>query len=313
MLTTDADHDSAPRAEKLTDAETARATISYGMRRAEYDRLDRVHWSKLKLMLRSAAHYRHAVTSRFVDTDAMKLGRAVHLAMLEPTRFQAECVLWEGGARRGKDWEKFQKANADREILTEREWKVCGDLAAAVRGNADAMRYLSGARTEASILWQATGEALDSLPGWSFDLKSRLDAVRPGDAIADLKTTRDASINGFGREAMRLRYHAQAALYSDAYTAATGERLPYVLVAVETAAPHLVVAYRVTEEQLAAGREMYRSCLQQLGFCIRENRWPGYAEGEQSLSMPDWALPPADDDVSELGLDFTTAAQGETP
>lgn len=310
MLEIDQDHDSAPRGDRITDEEVAAhrqpgAELRFDIDRAEYDRLDRVHWSKLKLMRKAAALYRHAVTSKHVDTDAMKLGRAVHLALLEPTRFHSECVLWDAGPRRGKAWEKFKRDNSDREILTEREFELCERLSSAVHSDAEARRHLTNARTEATILWRAYGESSDALPGWSFNLKSRLDAIT-SEAIADLKTCRDGSMHGFGRDAIRHGYHAQAAFYSDAYTAATGVRLPYVLVTVETSAPYLVTLYRVTDEQIEEGRRIYRGCLEQLGFCVRENRWPGYAEGVQSLAMPDWALPKDEDEVGDLDLEIGT-------
>src|SRR6185312_15116930 len=120
MLTVDQDHDSATRAERVGDGEVARTgSVLHGLARAAYDRIDAVNWSKLKLMLKSPAHYRHNLLQRGGDSDAKRRGRVTHLSVLEPQRFQSDCVVWDGGPRRGKDWEKFKKAHADVEIVTE--------------------------------------------------------------------------------------------------------------------------------------------------------------------------------------------------
>lgn len=268
--------------------------------REDYDRIDAVNWSRLKAMLRSPAHYRHGLLAKHVDTDAKKRGRAVHLAILEPDRFQAECVVWTEGPRKGKAWAKFSAANADREILTEKEHDLCLQLSAAVRGSADAMRYLTGGHAEATMRWALESPAREALDGWRFDCKGRVDYVAA--AIADVKSTKDASPAGFGREVWRYQYHCQAAFYADGHEAATGVRLPFVLIAVETEPPHVVQVYRISDEILDLGREAYRACLDRLAFCKREGDWSGYATGEELLALPRWAVPSSDEDVSELDL-----------
>ena len=276
--------------------------VRYDMPREEYDRLDRVNWSRLKNILRSPAHYRHGLLEARPDTDALKRGRAVHLAVLEPERFPVECVVWHGGRRAGKEWERFVEEHADREILTEAEYELCLSLNAAVRASPDAARYLAGGRSEVTVTWEASAPPLGEDAGWRFACKGRLDSVSPL-AIVDLKTTKDASPEGFGREAWRYRYDAQAAFYADGYEAATGQRLPYVLVAVEVAPPHVVQVYRVEDEILEVGRDAYRSCLGRLAACRTSNAWTGYAEGEMALTLPGWAVPrPDDEDVSEMDL-----------
>lgn len=311
MLTTDADHDTAPRSERVADGEVARTgEIRFDVSRDEYDEIEAMNWSRLKIMMKSPRHFQHALLSKYVDTDAKQRGRAVHLAVLEPARFQAECVVWEGGARRGAEWEKFSKKNAHREILTERTYEEVKALAGAVRASSDAMRWLSNGRSEATITWRASAPGTEGLPGWDMALKSRLDFVG-GAALADLKTTRDASPRGFQSESWRYRYDAQAAFYSDAHEAATGRRLPYYLIAVETEPPHVVTSYLVPEEILALGRKSYRECLERLAFCLRENVWPAYGDGDQILTLPQWAAPSNDDDVAELDLIINNDAGGK--
>jgi hypothetical protein len=278
--------------------------LDFNLTREQYDGIRRVNWSSLKLIAKSPAHYRQNQLTPRADTDALKRGRCTHLAVFEPEVFASTCVVWDGGARRGKDWDAFRRKHAASEILTEKEHGQCVAIAAAVRADAAAAKYLAGGKSEATVLWTHTAPDVGHLKGYSLDCKSRIDFVATCGALVDLKTTRDASPDGFGRECWRLGYHAQAAFYSDAFAAATGSRLPYVLVAVEAEAPYAVTVYRVPEVVIEAGREHYRALLDRLWICRSENRWPAYADGELELTLPSWAIDADDEDVSGLDLDF---------
>ncbi len=270
--------------------------------REEYDALARVNWSTVKHIGRSPAHYQEALRNRAKDTDARKLGRASHVATLEPERFAAEHVTWEGGRRQGNDWKAFAARHAAVEILTRDEAAECFALRDAVRGNRVAMRHIARGEAEASVLWTHTVPTTDDAPATLIDCRCRLDFL--GDeSLVDLKTTRDASPEGFGREVWRYRYHTQAALYSDAVEAATGERRPFVLIAVESDAPHVVQVYRIPDVVMEAGREEYRALFAKLAECRRSGKWPGYLDEESELTMPRWAAGfDQDEDVSDLGL-----------
>ena len=274
------------------------------MSRAEYDRLPGVNWSTLKHMGRSPAQYQHAVTSPAQrDTDALKRGRATHHAVFEPELFRSTYVVWDGGTRRGKEWDAFRARNAGLEILTDDMHTDVLAIAAAVRSSTMAAKYVSGGKSEQSLAW------LDRESG--LDCKGRVDfiAATGGGVIVDLKTCRDSSPSGFGRQVAQLEYHAQAACYSDGHLAMTGQELPYVLVAVEVTAPYVVQVYRIHGDILDAGRNRYRELLGKVAACRKSNSWPGYFETEADLALPRWAAPSQDEeDVTGLGLDF---AKGE--
>jgi hypothetical protein len=273
--------------------------------RAEYDKLsDRVNFSTLKLMGKSPAHYRDRIQNPpGPDSDAMRLGRATHLAVLEPQRFRDEVVQWTGGRRAGAEWTAFAAAHRHQEILTAPEWERCLAVQASVRASDSASRYLLQGQAEQTILWSHRREAIVDFPEVHFACKGRLDWIGL-DAIVDLKTSRDASPEAFSRSCWQFAYHAQAAFYADGLSTATGKRLPVVVIAVETTAPFVVQAYRVPDEVLEVGRETYRDWLDRLDLCRRENRWPGYADAEMSLSLPRWAVPQDDESIDEVGLTF---------
>lgn len=268
------------------------------VRRDEYDQIERVNYSALKMIAKSPAHYAHGLTQRYSDTDAKKFGRAFHIAVLEPERFRSAVAVWDGGTRRGKEWDAFRAKHAQREILTESEYERCLALQKAVRGDAIASRYVSRGRAEVTMEW-----AINGVP-----CKGRIDFDSP-EAIVDLKSTRDASPDGFGKESWRYRYHTQGAWYGDGYEASGGPRKPYVLIAAEHEPPYIVQVYRMPDIALDLGREEYRLWLDKLAYCREQNHWPGYVEGEQELTLPRWAVDfSEEDDIAALDLHIS---QGE--
>lgn len=272
--------------------------------REDYDRLARVNFSTLKSIGRSPLHYAYRLVKADKDTGPKKTGRATHLAVFEPDQFRATCALWTGGVRRGKEWDAFRKKNPGRDILTEAENEKCLAIQKAVRADRIAHPYVSEGQGEVTMLWTAMVEV-----GPLLQCKGRID-FDGATALVDLKSTRDASPDGFGREVWRYGYHVQAAWYSDAYYLATGIRKPYVLVAVEVEAPHVVQVYRVPEVVLELGRETYRAWLEKLAICREESRWPGYADGELELTLPKWAVDlGADEDLTGLDLEISQPQQ----
>jgi hypothetical protein len=268
--------------------------------REDYDAVDRKHWSvHIKEMLRSPAHCRHALDNEREDTAAFRRGRITHTACLELDKLRQEVAVWDGARRAGKAWEAFEEAHAHLEILTKKEMDQCLSLASAVRNHPIAAKYLTGGKSEVSILWDAHGH----------QLKGRVDYLIKARSIADLKTTKDASPDGFARESFRLGCHIQAAFYADGYAAATGTRLPYFIVAVEVAPPHPVAVYQVPEALLEIGRSEYLRALQRLAECEASGDWPGYPEVEHSLTAPRWAMPNDEDDgIEDMGLSFSKEA-----
>lgn len=254
--------------------------IEYALGREAYERIDAENFSSLKHLLKSPAHYKAAKESPRESTDAMRLGRCVHLAVLEPERFAREVTVWEGGRRFGKEWEAFKSAaeSAGQEILTLDEQAECRRIADAVRE----LSLFAGGMAEVTLTWSHK-----VVEGFALKCKARLDYV--ADCIFDLKLTRCSAPKAFCRQAYDLGIHIQAAMYQDAYAAVTGKRLPYFVVAVEREQPHVVTVFRVPESVIDAGRGEYDRLLATLALCRQRNEWPGYASEPVDLELPRWA------------------------
>jgi hypothetical protein len=257
--------------------------IRFGLSRAEYEGLPGDRFSRLKLIAKSPAHFKHGAEEEQEDTDALKFGRCAHLAILEPEEFQRGVVIWDGGTRRGKEWDAFREKHAGKEILTESESESLQGIRAAIQRADYARPYLVYGQSEVTLLWGA-----EVVPGHVMPVKGRLDYLTES-AIVDLKFVRCASPAAFGRQAWDLSYLAQGAFYADGYERATGRRLPFAFVAIEKTPPYCVGVYIMTEEQHAAGRAEYERWLATLSLCRLEDRWPGYVTGPTPLVLPPWA------------------------
>lgn len=265
----------------------------------EYRQIDAANWSTLKELRRSARHYKHALTAKR-DSKAMRLGRASHVAVLEPERFASQYAIWDQGRRFGKKWDAYCAEHASKEILAEQEFSACMSLQSAVRANPLAARHLMRGEAEVTMVWadEQTGLAL----------KGRADWI--GGVLLDLKTTRDASPDGFAKEVVRYGYHCQLSLYQDGWAEMHGgERLPVAIVAVESLAPHVVTVFRVPDHVLETGRAEVRELLSKLVELRKAGEWPGYSTEEVQLELPAWAERSTDDDVGGLGLEFDTDSE----
>jgi len=266
---------------------------------AEYRALPGVNWSSLKLVEQSAKHYRHAVDNpNHVETDAMRLGTAVHTALLEPEAW-ADSIAVYGGTRRGKVWQEFQDANPGKAILKADAMAKVLAMQAAVHADPVARRYLNGAGSnERTIQWtdEATG----------IVCKGRADRVADnvcGDRVlVDVKTTRDASPRAFGQSAGRLGYHAQLAFYADGL-AARGEPVDKVVIlAVESAPPFDCGILILDDATLELGQYTYRALLERVRDCREAGDWPGRYVQESSLQLPAWMWAHDDDEDASAGL-----------
>lgn len=249
-----------------------------------------LHWSQLKTIARSPAHYRHAIAHPFAATASMRLGTACHALVLGVSH---PIACFEGGSRRGKAWDAFEAetlaADPRTTIMLASEMTTARAMADAVRACPDAMAALDGAH-ERELEWSIAGRAC----------AGRLDSIGAR-SLCDLKSTADASPVRFPWQARKLEYAAQLGWYYDGALAA-GLPTPWKvsIVAVESAPPHCVVVYDLSDEMLEMGRRRARVLLEQLLTCESSDEWPGYAQGPIVLDV----MESAEDGP---GLDFGDA------
>ena len=270
--------------------------------RADYDVVAAVSITRLKELRRSPQHYRHALAHP-KQSDALTLGIATHVAVLEPERFASDFAIWSNrttagkmSPRNGKTWDDFCELHAGRSILTMDEAADSQAIAAAVRADAVAMKYLAEGDPEVTMEWTTGERACKGRADWL----TRIDGAP---VLVGLKTARDCRHFAFGAQSARLGYHLQWAFYHDGFEAITGNKPHMVEIVVETDAPHAVATYIIPDDILEQGREEYQALLKLLAECEASGEWPGPVPAEQYLTLPTWAYQRDEDDLADLGLE----------
>jgi hypothetical protein len=250
----------------------------------QYCEIDAVNVSRLLELGRSPRHYQQALATTRKETEALRLGRLIHRAILEPDLFHDEVAVWEGERRAGAAWEEFRRDNPGKVYVRRVDHELCMALSAAVREHPVAGEYLARrGLSEHTIKWKHTKTGTLC--------KSRLDWVADEEPLVlDLKSTTDATPLEFGKSAARYEYHVRAAFYADAYEAKFGVVPAFILVALEKEPPYSVACYRVPEDAIDAGRRVYEKLLARLETCLASSSWPGICDDQEiDLVLPPWA------------------------
>jgi hypothetical protein len=256
----------------------------------EYHNGPEISKSGLDKIEMSPAHYRHAPPRE--PTPAMLIGTAIHLAILEPDRFDAEYHITSAQDRRQAAYkEAVEQYGVDR-VLLPHDAEHVRALQGVVLGHTKA-RKLAHAKGHAEL----SAFAKDPVTG--VMVRCRYDRLADAGFAVDLKKARDVLPRGFANSCARYRYHVQDALYSDMYYWITGERLDeFWFLAIEDQPPYTVIPYRLDDLSIEAGRIAYRRNLNTYAECLAADSWPHYEPESELLSVPDWAL----GDLEELEM-----------
>lgn len=257
--------------------------------RSQIIRADAASFTTLSRFERSAAHARWAMLHPPEPTPAMELGTAVHLAVLEPDRFDAECVVAPKVDRRFKEgkaeWAAFVASAEGKTVLDADDHARCLAMRDSVWAHETASEMLRGAgHFEVGAIWKdaETGQ----------DCKTLIDRMGPFGGwtyCIDLKTAREANKRAFQRAVMNGNYHAQAAMILDGCEALAPRDRRFAWIAVEPDPPHAVAVYEPTMVMLGAGRERWRKWLHRYCQSKRTQTWPAYSPSVVTLELPKWA------------------------
>lgn len=256
-----------------------------------YAQVRAVRSSDLKGFSRSPLHAHYGMTHP-AESGAMILGQALHVALLEPDRFDRDYVAAPALDRRtvaGKSaWAEFTAANGHRIVLKAEEMEQCRALADAALQHPIAGQLLAApGLNEASLVWHDAERMLAC--------KARLDRLceyEGHSTIVDLKSARDASPRGFASDAARFGYHVQAAHYLAGADALAPVARRFVFLVVEKDAPHAVACYELDEMFLAAGRAARDAALVAYANAQESGIWPGYPSRISTLYAPSWLKSP---------------------
>lgn len=267
-----------------------------------YEDVDAVNPSSLKKMLISPLHYKHGLTAPHKETPQMRLGTAVHAAILQPDVWLSNYIAKPDGMSfatvEGKAW---RAANRDRIILDADDFAKVERMADAVLSSRVARPYIGDGKVEQPIYWTD--------PDTGINCKGRPDLLTRGGILSDLKTAADLDRRKFIARACEFGYPFSMAMYRDGLELIGTAPTETVLVVVESSEPHDVAVYMLDGEPLEFGREQYRMCLDRLAGCRMSGEWHGRAPEPVQFDVPAWAYPDVEraannyDDETEDGYD----------
>ncbi len=215
------------------------------------------------------------------ETAAMRFGKIVHCAILEPDAFDeryAVSIQCDRRTKAGKEaWQQWLDDNEGKEVISQDDYDKAMQMSEAIRSHARASELLSCGMAEMAYFW--TDERTQET------CKAKADYVH-GDIIVDLKTTASASKADFMRSVAQYKYHWQDAWYSNGIGA---ER--FVFVAIEKNAPYIIECYELKEVAKQLGWRQINKALDKWlmhrDFCEYIG-YNGYGDIEQ-IDLPAWA------------------------
>lgn len=275
--------------------------IRTDLEHADYLKVEALSASGIKLMLQSPAHYRFDKDHPAETTDAMLMGSAVHMAILEPERFATSVIVvpedapkrptsaqW-GAAKPSPSslaamqwWTDFNAEAAGKLVLTTEQGAKVEGMANAVRRHPIHDEMMGSGHSEVSFFWR---DARLDIP-----CKARFDRLNDSAFAFDVKSCQDASPEGFARTVAAFRYHVQAAWYNTGHEHLRNESLrAFLFIAVESAAPHGCAVYVLEPNAIMFGASRCEEAMLLYKQARDTGYWRSYSERINPIVLPRWA------------------------
>jgi hypothetical protein len=234
-------------------------------------------------------HYLRPERETKPPTTAMLFGTAVHLAVLEPDEFVKTYVPMPAINKRtniGKS--EFQSLTAicesnNQVLIDPTEYSDVLRMRDAIFKHPTAKLLFQNGLAEQTFMFQElnTGANCKIRPDW-LDNSSGL--------IVDLKTTDNATKEGFAKSAFDYKYYKQDPFYLEGLEAVGNERAGFVFVCIEKTAPFKIGVHYLDNRSRQLGRDEYLRNCETYVECLRTGIWKGYDEKISEVSLPAWAF-----------------------
>ena len=245
-------------------------------------------------------------------TPALRIGSALHCAVLEPEKFESEYIVATGCCAIVSSTNR-PCGNAGK-VFSGGSW-YCGVHAKGRENRADASKTLTTPEKEQidnmaravsfhpAAAWAVKQEGENELSAvWDQKIKRmgeddalrckmRCDGLRKAaKLILDIKTCECAKEEDFTKSIDEYGYHRQAAFYQDGLRALGIDIEHFVFIAVEKNAPYGVAVYRIKGIGIELGRVENDRLLEVYANCEAANHWPGYSNEIQDISVSHWKM-----------------------
>ena len=232
-----------------------------------YNDTDYVSNSMLNTISVSPEYFRFRQDNPQPATAPMKLGSAIHMNVLQPEEFNKHYAVspkFDKRTKVGKEaYAEFSKKHMFKDVISESDYHIIEQITMKLMKDKTVKSLLQQGEPEKIIQWHNEY--------YNVRCKGMLDYYREGaDMIIDLKTTQDASYNGFMRSVKKYKYHKQAAFYLDAVKAQR-----FFIIAVEKTPPFTINVFELGDDMIDEGRDMYNHEIEVYKYCVENDYWPG--------------------------------------
>lgn len=237
----------------------------------------------------------HWVGQEYKESPTLEMGKAVHSLILE---YEKQAVVRGPSDRRGNKWKeaKQQAEQQGKILLTERDYDTALEIAESALFNSEFLRSRVSAKnfiSEASIFTtcKKTGMLIKCRPD---GLLVPQDDKGKGE-ILDIKTTQDASPEGFQRELRKYNYDLQIAFYLHTMRCASLPCSEMYLVAIEKTPPYAVGVHVLSEIYIKHAEKRMIQTLEKMKHAESSQDFStGWPEINQ-VHLPTWLEDDMDD------------------
>lgn len=278
--------------------------ISRDISHDDYLAIDALSSTSLKRLIRSAAHYRYLIDNPGDDeqTSSKSMGTALHMGILEPHRFDGGEIaeIPEDAPRRpsivqikAKEqsastirsidfWTRFDADTEGKTVLTANEARTVNGMVRSARAHPMYDDLFGRGASEQTMQWR-DHRLLTAC-------KSRPDHETPDRLIVDVKSTRDASPDGFRRAAATYGYHFQEAHYRIGYQhLRDGDPEAFLFFAVENVPPYCCAIYTIASNAIRFADDRIEAAMYLHAYCEKTGYWPGYSKRITPVMLPRYA------------------------
>ena len=253
--------------------------------------------SRIKKILESMAHFEWSYVRkiRSEETDAKRLGKIVHNAILEPDLFKSNHVIlpvFSGKGSKAAKAEFLGGLPPEAIIMTEKEVDKILYMIDSVLNHPTASQILKGATFEVN--------------GYTWDERHQMYWLIKPDILkttllGDLKTSKSAEPDSFLNDVFKYKYFIQAPIYLDQASNLLGKKLTqFPFVVIENTAPHICEVYKLADHLVETGRQLVDMAVNSYKFHMdawkkadekgQRYFWPGYtgSPGIKELHLKLW-------------------------
>ena len=275
--------------------------IDYEMPDYEYhDKKKHPHISSSDVKTVYGKSLLHWAGQEYKESPTLEMGKAVHSLILE---YEKQAVVRGPSDRRGNKWKeaKQQAEQQGKILLTERDYDIALEIAESALFNSEFLRSRVSAKnfiSEASIFTtcKKTGMLIKCRPD---GLLVPQDDKGKGE-ILDIKTTQDASPEGFQRELRKYNYDLQIAFYLHTMRCASLPCSEMYLVAIEKTPPYAVGVHVLSEIYIKHAEKRMIQTLEKMKHAeSSQNFSTGWPEINQ-VHLPAWLEDDMDDAAFSL-------------